>query len=264
MLSSACYAYKDGHCEESWYVHSVEVVKCIASRWEFEGLSMKASRLARVDPSIVRDLILIAGLLHDIAKVDELYQRGCVGSGICTYFPKHWIRSALASLELAYRVEVLSPNEFYRRFFALLLRDEDPKDVGDLYVLLVVIPILLHSYAHICEESLFGASGPIVFREIVIYDGCVDCIARAIDDVMNKYVVSNVCRKLLNELKRIAVEERSIGVAVINERDLRNALLKLSYGKNKVLAEAALGILNLCDGQVAYRNRKCGAVIHGK
>jgi len=257
-LSSSCYAYRKNGCAETWHRHTMDVVECIRSRWETEAFVRKSSRMLGVDSNAVRDFLLLAGLLHDIAKTDTEHQRGCANE--CTVFPKHWYVSAVIALRLGLDAGIIGGG-YEDRIVKVFSGAKQSHDVGDAYILLVFVPVLFHNYAHISEEALFDLHrylGTYVKGVYTVAEGCRAQIAAAADELAGT-LETETAKRLLGELRK-HINAGMLGGAALGENALR--VIALSYTKIedarvRYVAEAATGLLNMCDGRVAYRNRRC-------
>jgi len=258
-LSSDCYAYRKNGCAETWYRHTTDVVECIRSRWETEAFVRKASNVLGVDADIVRDFLLLAGFLHDIAKTDIDQQRRCADE--CAAFPKHWYASAMVALWLGLDAGILGDS--YGGIIVNVFEGAKQNyDVGDAYILLVFMPVLFHNYVHLSEEALFdlhGYLGTYVKGMYTVAEGCRAQITMAADRVIET-LRTEAAKRLLNRLRNHVNSAGTLGGAVLGEKALR--VIALGYGRIegariKYVAEAATGLLNMCDGRVAYSNRRC-------
>jgi len=247
----SCYAYRKGDCKELWLVHTLGVVGCIRGRWETLGLARKMRRLAGVSVELSIDYMVLAGLLHDIAKTFQDYQSRCNREG-CPVFPKHWLLSSFASLAFATKAGIIDVDK--REVLGILSeRNLKPLGAGEAYVVLVVIPVLLHNYAHLGEASPFKV-GEYGGSKHEIYPGCRQPILKAVEYI-NNMVRTGEAKRVLNAIRE-TIEEGEVIMRVLGESELRRALLEYSYTVYKAVAEAAIGILNMCDGRIARRHRR--------
>jgi len=258
-LLSNCYAYKKNECVETWHKHTMDVVECIKSRWETEAFIRKSSRMLGLGSKIVNDFLLLAGFLHDIAKTDVEYQKRCVDE--CTAFPKHWYASAMIALRLGLDVGILGDG-YEDRIVKVFSGIKQSYDIGDAYTLLVFIPVLFHNYAHLSEEALFDFHkylGTYIKGVYTAVDECCRQITKAIDE-MTKIVKTDIAKILLSKLHNYIGSTGVLGSALLGENALRISALgygRIESARAKYIAEAATGLLNMCDGRVAYRNRRC-------
>ncbi len=249
-----CYAFRSRFVEEGYLDHVIGVVQCVESRWEFEGLKRKLERLYHVDKSVTNDFILLAAIIHDIGKVDVEFQSRCVDE--CSSFPYHYELSARLALRLGYEVDELSlsTDNISKKLEKILSHKDFKPDLGELYLALVVLPILLHHYAQIVSEwSVIRGSTRYKNMErvinISIHNNCVDEIVPAVK------LKSEIGKKLLNKLKDIIDNEgKSVNLSIIPEDILRKSM-SYQYITGRIIVEAAIGILNLCDGLIAHSKR---------
>jgi len=237
----------------------MDVVECIRSRWETEAFIRKSSRMLGVNSEIVSDFLLLAGFLHDIAKTDVEHQKRCVDE--CTAFPKHWYASAMIALRLGLDTDILGYG-YEDRIIKVFSGVKQSYDMGDAYILLVFIPVFFHNYAHLSEEALFDFHkylGTYIKGTYIAVDNCRAQITVAIDEMIRIFE-TGTAKKLIDKLHSYINSMGVLSSAILSENILR--VIALSYGRiesgrARYVAEAATGLLNICDGQVAYRNRRC-------
>ena len=263
-----CYAFRDHGCEETMEMHVRGVVGLCRERWELEGLVTKVSRLIDIGLSrdetkrLVKEFIIFAAFLHDIGKCDRRYQEVC-SRGVCTSFPEHDLLSARFALTVAFNTGIIE-GEFAGRVMKeklhrMFAKGEMPSDVGDLYLILVVVPIMFHHYAQ--KRSYGYQKRGRVFRESVrsismpsgrfeIYEGCIEPMRKVLREL---YTVetTNYIQKLLREVENMVMHGAEL--SVIDEKIYGG---EYSWSFAKYLAEAVIGLLNMCDGRVAVMNRR--------
>lgn len=258
-LIMGCYAYRKADCVETIAEHVLGIVECQAGMWEFEGFKRKISRIYGVDENIVGDMLIVAAVLHDVGKTRKDFQDRC--SEECVSFTSHYVDSALIALNLGDLVEGLDlgPDSLERRLKKLLSCERlDRLDIGGLYLLVVVLPVLLHHYAQIVSESSIfnGLNSSRSFIEI--HEDCVNELLEAVNKVSDQWIKSEVGRELLKKFEKQVIERR-LELGVINSRELEEFSNSYEYVPGRFIVEAAVGILNLCDGRVAFSNRNCSA-----
>lgn len=246
-----CYAFRDAseNCEELMEEHVKGIIELMRSRWEFHGLVKKVSKLLKVDEKLVEDFLYIAVLLHDFGKMLEEYQRECREKGH-TIFWRHYEISARFAINVAYKVNVLSTDDIERRIKKLLNEgDIQECDEGDLFLLTVVIPVYFHNYAHLNEKKVFDVYPK---TKVKLDQGCKITMSKLIG-VIRELAKSDLAKKLLNVINEEAMHgEVELSVLPLN----RDTLLSFKATPGKAIAEALIGLINICDGQIARKNRK--------
>ena len=249
-----CYAFRKESKEETLTEHVVGIATCLKEIWETEGLKQKLMKVYKVSKSLVNDLLLSAAILHDIGKAEEELQNTCKEE--CSSFKHHYVISALLALKLGYEVQELnlSPDNIETRIRRLLInRNLNYLDLGDAYLLIVVLPVLLHHYAQIVNEYSILDGLSTAKRYIKIHKDCVDELKTVINELRNTFE-SETGREILNKLENLITKE-TIEPAFINEKLIQDSC-SYEYIPGRLVVEATTGILNLCDGRVAYKNRR--------
>jgi len=228
--------------------HLWDVTECVMSRWELEGLSKKLEFLGRIDSRLVKDFALIASILHDFGKMCKDIQYNCRSSS-CEVFPKHYITSASFALHLSYEIGILSPDVIENKLKDLFDRGVETISEGDAYLVFVVIPILLHNYALLRgETSVLGDIG----IEIELDKECVCVFKRIVNNFIDK-IKTKLGRDILEKLINL-LDSNIVSLSVI-PGILYSVLFNLKMSYWKYVSESMIGILNICDGLVAHRNR---------
>jgi len=245
-----CYAFKGTEGSECLADHLREVMACSRGRWETEGLARKLSALYGIDGELVKDLVSLAALLHDVGKAYREYQPEC--EELCKEFPSHYILSAqlAAYLGRAVGLRELSAEEIVRTFDAVLLRGVSGLTEGYLYTLAVVIPVLLHHYAQV---NLARLTSRDQFKELQLYEGCLDDLRgllAKLSGIVKSELPGRVVETAYGVLSKGVVSDLPV-IPLIREHlfNLRKP------PPQRFIADAVLGILNLCDGVVASRSR---------
>lgn len=254
-----CYAFREAGREETFSQHVLGIVKCYEGMWEYEGFKKKVSRIHNLSELVVGDLLLLSAVIHDLGKAKKKLQDMC--SVECTSFRQHYITSAQLALKLGYAISELnlSPDNIEEKLKKLIcdggLDDNRLKhlDSGDAYLLIVVLPVLLHHYAQVVSESsiLDGLGSAETYLEI--HEDCATELTTIINEV-SKSIKSGVCQKILGELRKVAIE-KGVRLSIINNKIL-NESKSYEYVPERFIIEAATGLLNLCDSRVASRNRR--------
>ncbi len=265
MKTLHCYAFKQKTCQETYLEHVDGIIKCMRRSWEYGALSKKLSRMLGISESEIESLLHLTAILHDIGKLSDETQRKCIDDE-CTIFPTHHAISARIASYLAGKANLI-----YKECYSdIIFRGKDNQS-ADRYVILfytlVVFPVLLHNYALTVEKSLVEAIDNT--RNIKMINLHRDCV-NVIKSLVNKYLVSNLMNKHVQDENSIAFRVASIlmkqlesssilelGVLPIEESDM----FSHEYSSWKYVIEAVTGLLNMCDGRVAYHHReeKCKA-----
>lgn len=248
-----CYAFR-GKCVESFLDHSIGTAKCVDERWELRGIEAKLDLACGVDRRLVRDLVVLTSLLHDIGKVDSEHQARCERA--CEDFQLHYVTSAQFLLLLARRVGMSGFAVDALEGFvesALSASCECPKDCAPveswLYLLLVLLPTLIHHYAQIRDLRRLTVSGK---RRVTIWPGCSSVLKEVVRRG-GSMVRTELARKLLSALSELS-EEEELDLPSLPFR--REHLFSYDHATHqKFVVEAVAGVLNLCDGAVASMNR---------
>jgi len=251
-----CYAFRDAlrNCEETMDRHIMGVVKCLEERWEFEFLVKKVSRLLRTEEQLVRDLTYIAAVLHDFGKMKKEFQERC-RQGECKSFPKHYITSARFAMNVAFKSKTLALNTLKEKVYDLLTKPTKPNkgyDLGDVYILSVVIPVLLHNYAHLQEESLLKTEHE---KSITVDECCREVYLGILEHMEKNCTTTSTGEELLKAI-RLSLNDLKVELSVLPLLD-PGVLLNYILNTEKMIVEALTGLLNICDGRVAYMNRRC-------
>ncbi|MCI4409013.1 MAG: HD domain-containing protein [Thermofilum sp.] len=245
-----CYAYRKPPIEETLHKHSLEVAQCIKNSWEFIGLKRKIWRLYGIDEETAGDLVLIAGLLHDLGKAEKETQEKCMTE--CTDFPHHYVTSAMIALRIGYNtIDLdLSPDNIEDTLNQLLAGKNTQLEARHIFLALVVLPVLLHHYSQITSE--YSVLKPIR-PTISIGDECLKQINTLTNDA-KQFIKTPLASKILDTTAK-TLNKNPIDLGVLP--NLRNNLLRIgTYKTENILIEATTGILNKCDGQTASKNRK--------
>jgi len=247
-----CYAFRGTEGSECLADHLREVMACSRGRWETEGLARKLSVLYGVDRELAKDLVSLAALLHDVGKADSVYQSSC--ERLCEEFQNHYILSAqfAAYLGRAVGLRELSTEEIGSTFNVVLLREVKELTEGYLYTLAVVIPVLSHHYAQV---NLARLTSKDQFKELRLCESCLDELRELLAEAPS-VVKSELPRRVI----AVVYEILSKGVQVISDLPViplrREHLFNLRRPPpQRFVADAVLGVLNLCDGVVASRSR---------
>lgn len=250
---SNCYAYRSRSKKSEHLIeHLRNVARCCRDRWESRGLARKLAVIYGVNEDLVEDLIYVAALLHDVGKASREYQLKCETA--CEEFPNHYILSAQFSIYLGRAVGLreLYAERIGETFDQLLWRGEiESLTVGQLYTLMVVVPILLHHYAQINPGKLTSREQ---YGELQVHEGCLKELRELFKEVAND-VRTEFAREVIME----AYKEFSTDSVISDIPPLplkREHLFGLKKPMSqRFIAEAVLGVLNLCDGVVAARSR---------
>ena len=246
-----CYAYRklgEKELKEYLYEHSLEVAECVRDSWELVGLKRKLRKIYGIDEELVADLITLSALFHDLGKASESIQKECVHE--CTEFRHHYITSAMLALKIGYSVEDLGLNPDN---IEEILRDilENRKfSAGHLYVASVVLPILLHHYSQIKSEFSALISPE---TKLKLTDECINALTKMTNEVRKDLIKTPIGVKILNALTKNIEKEVELAVIPALRQDLLLGICE--YSHEKMMIEAITGLINMCDGRVASKNR---------
>jgi len=247
-------------------VHVRSVVSLCKERWELKGLAAKVSRLVSIDglsrkevEQLVKEFIIFAAFLHDIGKCDRIYQEKC-SRGECTSFPEHDLLSARFALTVAHNTGIIegefAGREMGWRLYRMFAEGKMPSDVGDLYLVLVVVPIMFHHYARKKGYArqkrgrglIRGVSTPS--GKFEFHRECIEPMRRVLRELYST-TSAHYTQKLLREVENMIIHSPEL--SVIYEKVYGG---EYSWSFSKSLAEAAIGLLNMCDGRAAIMNRR--------
>lgn len=252
-MTPRCYAFREGNCrEETLEEHVVGILKCLESRWEFNGFLRKTGKLLNIEMNIIAWLIKLSALLHDIGKTSTDIQQKCRKES-CTEFPYHFIHSARFATSLGIESGVLqAPIESV--FTDLLWSEVGRLNISHIYVVIVVVPVLLHHYAGVSEKSL---SRGIMESELTleIDELCRQSLFSLVGILGND--APHELEPLINKLSDM-IKGGKVNLSPIPGIEKFLQSYKLSFAKS--LAEAVTGLLNICDGVVAKRNRTARSI----
>ncbi len=253
-----CYAFrsKSKNKEETLRKHIIGITECLKEAWETEGIKKKLAKIHGINKSVTNDMLLLAGLIHDIGKTESELQNECREE--CTSFKHHYITSAMLALKLGYETKELNlcPDNIEEKLKKILSREKRLRnlDLGDTYLLIVVLPILLHHYAQVTSELSVLEGLNNIKRFIQIHESCVNEITSIIDEVSQVFE-SEIGLRILSNLKDIITKKEPIELSLINRKLFQEASSSYEYVSGRIMTEAFTGILNLCDGRVASSNR---------
>ncbi|MEM1644141.1 MAG: hypothetical protein QXS70_07075 [Desulfurococcaceae archaeon] len=251
-----CYAFREMDCKETLAQHVLGIIKCLNEAWEAEGLKRKISRIHNVSELVVSDMLLLAGIMHDLGKTKKELQDSC--SKECLRFKQHYIISARLALKLGYGVQELdlSPDNIENKLRELLNNKRlEHLDPGDTYLLVVVLPILFHHYSQVVDESSIFEGLDSAERFLEMHEDCITELVTVISEA-SKSLKSEVGLKIMEELKSV-MNKGSIELSFINSKMLKEVSESYECIPGRLIVEAATGLLNLCDGRVAFNNRRC-------
>lgn len=255
VSSMGCYAFKDASREETLTQHVLGIIECYDKMWEFKGFKQKISRIYGVNEPIVSDMIFLAAIMHDLGKTKKELQDKC--NEECTSFRQHYITSAQLALKLGYEVPELglSPDSIEGRLKKLFNNSElKSLDYGDTYLLIVVLPALLHHYAQVTDETSILGGLDSTETSLEIHKDCITELTTIISEA-SKSIKSEIGRKIIDKLKNIVLRGYT-ELSIINSRIFRD-VESYEYIPGRFIAEVATGLLNLCDSRVASNNRQC-------
>lgn len=258
-----CYAYRSSDSEELLLNHLIGVGDCCRKRWEFYALSSKVSRALKLPLDGVRSAILLSSLLHDIGKAAQMFQEQC-RQGSCTQFHGHYLVSTflihLALNTLGISVEGRDVSNFIEDKLDGMDRD---KVIG----ILILLPTAFHHYHQVqgFRSYSLGESLSDFVKEPKIYCKCVEDL-RSLTENLTTYTVdgrlSNLITNLLSVLPDLEMLKNSDlykGSKLFIDNFYWNVIERgvrlMSITLSSVVVESIAGLINLCDGYVAYRAR---------
>lgn len=260
-----CYAYRYRGSEELLLEHLVNVARCCQSRWEFKALSGKISRLLNLAEDDVGQAIVLAALLHDIGKAVQEFQQECIKSG-CREFPKHYLISTFL-VHLAFEVSGISVStNDVTKFFEDEIGGMDKSKVLEL---LVILPIAFHHYHQVRGVTSYRAhreDGASFVDNLSIWIECCKDLSE-LEGVVHGDPWSTVVRVLQSILPSIEQHKqgnpyRSSGMFIRNFYEtVKKNLVLTSITLSRTMVESIAGLINLCDGRVAYEARRGRAAV---
>lgn len=263
-----CYAYRDGAFKELLREHLIGVGSCCEKRWELGALSNKISRALNLSLDGVRSAILLSSLLHDLGKAAQMFQERCSSQKGCTEFYGHYLISAFLMHLALNTAGVLVEGRDVSNFIEDRLDDIDrDKIIG----ILTILPIAFHHYHQV--EGFRSYSPRDSLRNFVekpkIWDRCMDDLDLLTKSILSTYRLSSTLSKAVANLpstlsnlerprdsgfyevyrgSRLFIENFYHNIV---ERGVRLMTVTLS----SVIIESITGLVNLCDGDVAYKAR---------
>lgn len=254
MSNDLCYAYRDEKgCAESYRAHIVGIMECLRKCWELTAVVRKLRRLFNVDEKLIRGLIKFSVILHDIGKIDSEIQSEC-RRNLCRNFPQHYMVSASLAIAVGLKSGLIGSLELQQlptKIHELLTSNNyDGLNELELYILIVVLPTFLHHYAGVEEDAI---TKPLERRSIRFDEVCRVEVIDLLNELKDEVPVE-LLMKLINTLHSILNEGQIPLPPLFIKPD---TLFSYTQTFSKALTEAITGLLNLCDGRVAYMNRKC-------
>lgn len=276
-----CYAYRDEKSEEPLPNHLADVARYCRERWEFIALANKISKVLNLPRNDVQCAITLAALLHDIGKAAEIYQKDCA-SNKCTQFRGHHLISMFLA-DLAFRASGIPLSDSDVASFIIEDRVSDIEG-GDgttaekkILALLVLLPIVFHHYHQVGGFTSYNvykngdATNAGRFIESPkIWSPCIEKLDAMVQQLDSELAVCrqstvvdwfDVLRKLRQILSNIELYRESNlyrGSRILVENlgnTIEKNLKSLSITLSRTVIESVVGLINLCDGYVAYRAR---------
>jgi len=261
-----CYAYRDDAFEELLLSHLIGVGSCCKERWELGALSSKISRALKLSLDGVRSAILLSSLLHDLGKAAQMFQERC-SQGRCTEFYGHYLISAFLMHLALNTAGVLVEGRDVSNFIEDRLDDIDrDKIIG----ILTILPIAFHHYHQV--EGFRSYSLRDSLRNFVekpkIWGRCMDdldLLTKSISTYMLSSTLSKAVANLPSTLSNLerprdsGFYELYRGSRLFIENFYHNIVERgvrlMAVTLSGVIIESITGLVNLCDGYVAYRAR---------
>jgi CRISPR/Cas system-associated endonuclease Cas3-HD len=254
MASLECYAFRKseergGARYETMEEHVKGMLKYLGEIWEYKAFLSKYEKVLGVERDIIDSLIRLAIVLHDFGKATRDSQERCY-IGDCEQFPYHYAISARLAMQLVEQLKVPTVRELSK------LPSYKPS-FGALYVSIVVLPILLHHYAWVTEESLVQAVKKTKkINEVEVSEPCRAFYVRELERLKQLGKASRELAKVVEHALEVLTRGNRVKLASLPFNRVDE--LVGVYGKISpliTLVEASTGIINICDGRVAWRNR---------
>jgi len=257
-LESECYAYVrrspgSPYRYETMKEHVDGMIKYLREKWEYLATLQKFERLLGVDRDVLDVLIKLAIILHDIGKSRREYQETCTIS--CESFPYHYAISSRIAMRIARSADLGIPRI---KEIADITTHKPP--LGALYLSVVVLPVLLHHYTTISEETLFEAiekSRPL--RAIEIHEPCRELYVqefRALLEHSKKFRDAELIR-LLEKAHEMLSTSNIIELSSLPLNS--NWELIRTYSTQSpliTLVEVVTGLVNMSDSKIACIHRE--------
>jgi CRISPR/Cas system-associated endonuclease Cas3-HD len=230
--------------------HISGILEHLGETWEYKAFLLKYGKTLGVYQDILDSLVKLTLILHDAGKAAKQYQERCE-RGDCTRFLYHYAISARIAVQLVDKLEMPILRELFH------VQSYKPPFTA-LYISIVVMPILLHHYAQITEESLARAiEATRRINEVELYEPCRLPYIRELSELQR----SSRASRELELIVKNAIEVFSSGRIKLSSPLPLNNIEEIIGVTRKIsplttLIEASTGILNICDGRVAHKNRK--------
>ncbi|WP_338602876.1 HD domain-containing protein [Sulfolobus tengchongensis] len=226
-----CWAYKDEKSSETYEKHILDIAKYMEESNYFNGLVRVLSKRLNVDQDEIHDLVLLAGVLHDIGKIDVTYQRNP------NRFSGHEIKSAgIISYASKIPENLFDPS------------DSEPVTKELLISIIIIRPVGFHHYAQrdytkICKN---------LKSSFIPYDSCIECVKGVNDEVKNRFIRSKLGKEIIDKITNIISKKNKLDLYLPIEFCSND----FSYRYYRFVSSAILSILNEADGTVARINRE--------
>ena len=250
-----CYAWRKGGGEEGLYEHLVSTYRVAARTWELEALSRKVSKLTGLKAEECREAILAAALLHDVGKAAVEYQEECA-KGRCESFPGHYLVSTLyAYVAVKEGLGVAAP--CCSDQLAKILSGEEGVEGDVVGALLILLPVALHHYhqIHSYQSLRYQGDEKRARARHTVHAACHPCLKKLAEFIECSFSRLNGLRKV-GELPQLLSRRETLIQALIFVQSLGNAVLHSEVSSLSLAIEAAAGIVNLSDGEVAAKARR--------
>jgi CRISPR/Cas system-associated endonuclease Cas3-HD len=243
---------RGGVRRETMEEHVVGMLKYLDEIWEYRAFLSKYEKILRVEQDTLDSLIRLAVILHDFGKATRDAQERCNTSD-CEHFPYHYVISARLAMKLADQLKDVPTVRSLPR-----VQSSKPP-FGALYISVVVLPILLHHYAWVSEESLLEAINRTRgLSEVEIYEPCRVFYVKALEDLLKQ---SKGVHSELSEISGFALDlfskSNKIKLSSLPLNRIEDLVsVHATTSPQVTLIEISTGIINMCDGKVAKRNRE--------
>jgi CRISPR-associated endonuclease Cas3-HD len=250
-----CYAWRKGGKAEELCEHLLGTYEVAKRTWELEALSRKVSKLTGLDAEECREAILAAALLHDVGKAAVEYQVECA-KGCCESFPGHYLVSTLyAYVTVKEGLGIAAPRDYSR--LARILSGKESVERGVFGALLILLPVALHHYHQILSYQSLRYQGDeeCARARHTVHAACHPCLKKLAEFIKSSFSRLNGLEKV-GELPQLLSRRETLIQALIFVQNLGDAMRCSEASSLSLAIEAAAGIVNLSDGEVAAKARR--------
>ncbi len=253
----SCYAYKDENVTHLFKDHLLGALEILRTRLQDELITFSKVVSARldIDANEARELVEFAVLTHDLGKIQYEFQEECQKSA-CKGFPYHYVISA----RILYKaLSQVTEKEIYKNdFVEELLRNPSLNDFTHKFILLVIIPVLLHHYAQLeAEGSIYN----IYNSKLRVWRSCINDVELIINSVnWGTGYIESIGRSLIEVLKKYE-NEGIIMRTPFEDRGIISSKISTTP-LTRFLIDSVIGLVNMADGIDAVRVRRYRRMDH--